>query len=45
MLASLRDCEAHSTVILSEADSHTYKRLGLRLTCAPQYETNKLYHQ
>ncbi|MEG1072823.1 MAG: DUF1846 domain-containing protein [Oscillospiraceae bacterium] len=45
VLASLRDCEAHSTVILSEADSHTYKRLGLRLTCAPQYETNKLYHQ
>ncbi|MEG2455431.1 MAG: DUF1846 family protein, partial [Oscillospiraceae bacterium] len=45
MLASLRDCEAHSTVILSEADTGTYKKLGLRLTCDPQYETNKLYHR
>ena len=26
-------------------DSSTYSRLGLRLTCEPQYETNKLYHK
>ena len=44
-LSALRGCEAHSTVILSPADSGTYHRLGLRLTCEPQYETNKLYHK
>lgn len=43
-LSGLRDCEAHSTVILSQADTVTYQKLGLRLTCEPQYETNKLYH-
>ena len=44
-LSALRGCEAHSSVILSPVDSHTYSRLGLRLTCEPQYETNKLYHK
>ena len=44
-LSALRGCEAHSTVILSPPDSGTYHRLGLRLTCEPQYETNKLYHK
>lgn len=43
-LSALRGCEAHATVILSSADSTTYGKLGLRLTCEPQYETNKLYH-
>ncbi|SBW09790.1 conserved hypothetical protein [uncultured Eubacteriales bacterium] len=43
-LSALRGCEAHATVILSPADSTTYGKLGLRLTCEPQYETNKLYH-
>lgn len=43
-LSGLRDCEAHSTVILSQADMGTYQKLGIRLTCEPQYETNKLYH-
>ena len=43
--SALRGCEAHSTVILSPVDSSTYSRLGLRLTCEPQYETNKLYHK
>ena len=43
-LSALRGCEAHSTVILSPADSGPDHRLGLRLTSEPQYETNKLYH-
>ena len=43
-LSTLRGCEAHSTVILSPADTGTYSRLGLRLTCEPQYESKKLYH-
>ncbi|MEG2120191.1 MAG: DUF1846 family protein, partial [Pseudoflavonifractor sp.] len=44
-LSALRGCEAHASVILSPADSVTYSKLGLRLTCEPQYETNKLYHR
>ena len=44
-LSALRDCEAHSSVILSAADSGIYSRLGLRLTCSPQYQTNQLFHK
>ena len=44
-LAALRDCEAHASVILSGADSSIYSKLGLRLTCTPQYQTNRLFHQ
>ena len=43
-LDCLRDCEAHSSVILSTADSSIYSKLGLRLTCTPQYQTNQLFH-
>ena len=44
-LSSLRGCEAHSSVILSPVDSVTYGKLGMHLTCEPQYETNKLYRK
>jgi uncharacterized protein (UPF0371 family) len=44
-LDALRCCEAHSSVILSRADSSTYKKLGLNLTSEPRYESNKLYHK
>ena len=44
-LPKLRGCEAHSTVILSPVDTGIYGKLGLRLTCEPTYETNKLYHK
>jgi len=44
-LPDLRGCQAHSTVILSAADMDVYKRLGLQVTCDPQYETNKLYQR
>ena len=44
-LSQLRDCEAHASVILSAPDSGTYAKLGMRLTCEPAYETNKLYHR
>lgn len=44
-LSALRGCEAHTTVILSMADTSTYSKLGMRLTSEPQYETNKLYHR
>lgn len=41
----LRGCEVHSTVILSPVDDNTFKRLGVNLTCDPQYQTHKLYHK
>ena len=44
-LTELRGCQAHSSVILSSVDSSTYKKLGLQLTCTPQYESNKLFHK
>lgn len=44
-LDHLRGCEAHSSVILSQVDSATFKRLGVNLTMEPTYETKKLYHK
>ena len=37
-LPGLRGCELHSTVILSEVDERTFKRLGIRVTCEPQFK-------
>ncbi|MBQ4628129.1 MAG: DUF1846 domain-containing protein [Clostridia bacterium] len=44
-LNSLRGCEAHSTVILTQVDEDVYRKLGIRLTCTPKYQTKKLYHK
>ncbi len=44
-LSKLRDCEAHSTVILSSVDETTFRKLGVRLTCEPRYQTKKLFHK
>ncbi len=43
-LGKLQGCEAHSTVILTQADSKTFKKLGVNITCEPQYQVKKLYH-
>lgn len=43
-LQKLRGAEVHSTVILSEADEDSFRRLGVHLTCEAKYETDKLYH-
>ncbi|MCQ2478729.1 MAG: DUF1846 domain-containing protein, partial [Clostridia bacterium] len=40
----LRGLEAHSTVILSRVDEQTLRKLGVNITCEPQYQTKKLYH-
>ena len=42
---ALNGCQAHCSVILSPPDESTYKKLGLQLTCEPQYQTNNLYHR
>ena len=43
-LEKLKNSEFHSTVILSEVDMNTLKKLGIHVTCEPQYQTKKLYH-
>ncbi len=40
----LKGCEAHSTVILSQVDEDIYRKLGIKLTCEPVYQTKKLFH-
>ena len=37
-LDKLRGCEVHSSVILSQVDEKTFKRLGVNLTCEPRYK-------
>ena len=43
-LEKLRGCEAHSTVILSRVDENVFHKLGVNITCEPQYQSKKLYH-
>ena len=44
-LEKLRGCEAHSSVILSQVDTMMFKKLGINLTCEPNYQTKKLYQK
>ena len=45
-LPSLKGCQAHCSVIPGPVDVTTYKKLGIQLTCEPQYQINsKLYHK
>ena len=44
-LPRLKGCEAHSTVILSRVDENVFQKLGINITCEPQYQTKKLYHR
>ncbi len=43
-LKELRNCEAHSSVMLSSVDNNIFKKLGVNLSCEPKYQTKKLYH-
>lgn len=42
-LEKLRGCQVHTSVMLSEVDIKTFKRLGIELTSEPVYEHNRLY--
>jgi uncharacterized protein (UPF0371 family) len=44
-LSRLKGLEAHSTVILSSIDNHTFKKLGINLTSEPRYQEKKLFHK
>ena len=43
-LENLRYTEFHSTVMLSQVDMNTLRKLGMNVTCEPKYQTKKLYH-
>ena len=45
-IPKLKQCEVHSSVLLSSVDEQVFKRLGVHLTCEPKYELNdKKYHK
>jgi len=44
-LPNLKGSDAHFTVILSEEDEMLLRRLGINVSCEPQYETKRLYHK
>ena len=43
-LKSLKGSEVHSSVILSQVDMNVFRKLGINLTCEPDYQSQKLYH-
>ena len=43
-IGKLAGCQAHSSVILAQTDSKTFKKLGVNITCEPKYQVKKLYH-
>ena len=43
-IPQLRYAEVHSTVILSQVDVGTFRKLGVNLSCEPKYQTKKLFH-
>ncbi|MBP3543744.1 MAG: DUF1846 family protein, partial [Lachnospiraceae bacterium] len=43
-IPGLKGAQLHSSVMLSQVDLKTLKRLGIQVTCEPRYETKKLYH-
>lgn len=43
-LPRLAGCQAHTSVMLSDVDIKTFKKLGVQLTCEAVYETDHIYH-
>lgn len=44
-LDKLRGSKAHFSVIISDEDEKILRRLGVHVSCEPQYETKRLYHK
>ena len=44
-LQNLKGSEVHSSVILSQVDITTFRKLGINLTCEPTYQNQSLYHK
>lgn len=43
-LPKLKNCDVHTSVLLSDIDTKIFKKLGVNLTCEPIYEHKKIYH-
>lgn len=43
-LPKLKHCQAHASVMLSNVDLLTFKKLGVQLTCEPVYENKRLFN-
>ncbi|OFI01550.1 hypothetical protein CLOACE_20670 [Clostridium acetireducens DSM 10703] len=43
-LPMLKGCQAHSTTILSRSDEQTFRKLGIDVTCDPEYPSESLYY-
>ena len=43
-LGDLRGAQAHSTSILGRSDEVSLQKLGMDVTCDPEYATHKLYY-
>ena len=44
-LERLKGCEMHVTVMLSQVDARVLKKLGVNVTCEPEYQGQKLYRK
>ncbi len=42
-LPELRGCDAHCSDIITQDDADTFRKLGVRFTCEPQFPTKDLY--
>lgn len=42
-LPRLNGCQVHTSVMLSDVDIKTFKKLGIQLTCEAKYETNHIF--
>lgn len=43
-LAGLKGSQAHSTTILGKNDEQTFRKLGIDVTCDPEFPTENLYY-
>ena len=44
-LEKLSGLDVHSSVLLSQVDETTFRKLGINLTCEPKYQTKNLFHK
>ncbi len=44
-IPGLEGCDAHSSIIVSPVDERMYKKLGIYLSCEPEYQTKCLFHE
>ncbi|MBN2882629.1 MAG: DUF1846 family protein, partial [Clostridia bacterium] len=43
-LGELCGCEAHSSHFIKHADEKIFRRLGIKLTCDPEFESDELFY-